>query len=63
MPIYEYQKATIRGNTIPDTTQEAQSLVSRQGSNMYLQNTTSEIKNTSNPATVEKDNVLLKGLL
>ena len=63
MPIYEYQKATIRGNTIPDATQEAQSPVSRQGSNMYLQKTTSEIMNISNPATVEKDNVLLKGLL
>ena len=63
MPIYEYQRATINKETIPDATQVAQSPVSRQGSNMYLQNTTSEIMNISNPATVEKDNVLLKGLL
>ena len=63
MPIYEYQRATINKETIPDATQVARSPTSRQGSSIYLPNRNSEIMNISNPATVEKDNVFLKGLL
>ena len=63
MPIYEYQTASMNIDIKPSAAHEAQSPLCRHGSKIYLPNMKSENMNTSNPDSVEKENVFLNGLL
>lgn len=63
MPIYEYQTASMNIDITPNDAHEAQSPLCRHGSKIYLPNMKSENMNTSNPDSVEKENVFLNCLL